>query len=157
MRMKMSVAVVTVVVSACLAMPAVSTAAPTLTLQKNCSQYPPLHGIDISLSGLPPNTSLLATLEFPDGGGIGPAGPFTADANGNFSLGPFGSEVPGTFTVTVDWASGTLTESLEVNCAVPATTAECKNGGWRNFPGFENQGDCVSFVATGGKNPPSGH
>ena len=20
------------------------------------------------------------------------------------------------------------------------------NGGWRNFPGFQNQGDCVSFV-----------
>jgi hypothetical protein len=26
----------------------------------------------------------------------------------------------------------------------------------RNFPGFKNQGDCVSFVATGGKNLPPG-
>jgi hypothetical protein len=33
---------------------------------------------------------------------------------------------------------------------------QCKNGGWRNFPGFKNQGDCVNFVATGGKNPPAG-
>jgi hypothetical protein len=39
-------------------------------------------------------------------------------------------------------------------CA-PTTKEECKNGGWRNFPGFKNQGDCVSFVATGGKNPPA--
>ena len=31
---------------------------------------------------------------------------------------------------------------------------QCKNGGWRNFPGFKNEGDCVSFVATGGKKQP---
>jgi hypothetical protein len=23
---------------------------------------------------------------------------------------------------------------------------DCKNGGWRNFSQFKNQGDCVSFV-----------
>jgi hypothetical protein len=38
----------------------------------------------------------------------------------------------------------------------PLTKEQCKNGGWRNVPQFKNQGDCVSFVATGGKNPPSG-
>jgi hypothetical protein len=37
----------------------------------------------------------------------------------------------------------------------PTTTQQCKNGRWRDFPGFENQGDCVSFVATRGKNPPA--
>jgi hypothetical protein len=36
----------------------------------------------------------------------------------------------------------------------PSSKDQCKNGGWKNFPGFKNQGDCVSFVATGGKNPP---
>jgi hypothetical protein len=36
----------------------------------------------------------------------------------------------------------------------PTSKDQCKNGGWRNFPGFKNQGDCVSFVATGGKSPP---
>lgn len=30
---------------------------------------------------------------------------------------------------------------------------QCKNGGWQST-GFKNQGDCVSFFATGGKNPP---
>ena len=40
---------------------------------------------------------------------------------------------------------------------VPTTQAakdQCKNGGWQNFtsPAFKNQGDCVSFFATGGKN-----
>ena len=38
----------------------------------------------------------------------------------------------------------------------PVTRDQCKNGGWRSYPGFRNQGDCVSFVATGGKNQPSG-
>jgi hypothetical protein len=32
----------------------------------------------------------------------------------------------------------------------PTSKAECKNGGWRNYPGFKNQGDCVSSVARPG-------
>jgi hypothetical protein len=38
--------------------------------------------------------------------------------------------------------------------ALPTSKDQCQNGGWRNFPGFKTQGDCVSFVAAGGKNPP---
>ena len=38
----------------------------------------------------------------------------------------------------------------------PTSKDQCKNGGWRTFGGFKNQGDCVSFVATGGTNPPAG-
>jgi hypothetical protein len=42
------------------------------------------------------------------------------------------------------------------------TKDQCKKGGWQNFqnpdgsPMFKNQGDCVSFFATGGKNKPNG-
>ena len=39
--------------------------------------------------------------------------------------------------------------------SLPTSKEQCKNGGWRNFPGFKNQGACVSFVATGGGNPPA--
>ena len=39
---------------------------------------------------------------------------------------------------------------------LPTTKAQCMNGGWQTFGVFRNQGDCVSFVATGGRNPPSG-
>jgi hypothetical protein len=40
---------------------------------------------------------------------------------------------------------------------LPTSKAQCRNGGWQNFgTTFKNQGDCVSFVASGGKNPPSG-
>ncbi len=47
---------------------------------------------------------------------------------------------------------------ITVHDAVPFPTSkeQCKNGGWRRFPGFKNQGDCVSFVAPGGKTPPAG-
>lgn len=38
----------------------------------------------------------------------------------------------------------------------PTNKDQCKNGGWRNYPQFKNEGDCVSFVATSGKSPPSG-
>jgi hypothetical protein len=47
--------------------------------------------------------------------------------------------------------------SVTVTDAQPSPTSkdQCMNGGWRNFPGFRNQGDCVSYVATRGKNPPA--
>jgi hypothetical protein len=38
---------------------------------------------------------------------------------------------------------------------LPTSKGQCTNGGWRTFPGFRDQGDCVSFVATKGKNPPA--
>jgi hypothetical protein len=30
--------------------------------------------------------------------------------------------------------------------ARPTSKDQCKNGGWRSFPGFKNQGECVAFV-----------
>jgi hypothetical protein len=39
---------------------------------------------------------------------------------------------------------------------LPTSKEECKDGGWRVFGVFKNQGDCVSFVATRGRNPPAG-
>lgn len=50
---------------------------------------------------------------------------------------------------------GTACDSTEV----PTSKDECKNGGWQSFDGdytFRNQGDCVSFVASGGKKAPKG-
>ena len=37
----------------------------------------------------------------------------------------------------------------------PTSKDQCKNGGWRNYgTTFKNEGQCVSFVATGGKKQP---
>jgi hypothetical protein len=45
---------------------------------------------------------------------------------------------------------------VDTSPALPTSKDQCKNGGWRTFGVFKNQGDCVSFVATKGKNPPDG-
>lgn len=55
-------------------------------------------------------------------------------------------------------------DNLMLNSATftfePTTKDACKEGGWKNFtfaPGpFKNQGDCVSYFATGGKNQAAG-
>jgi hypothetical protein len=39
---------------------------------------------------------------------------------------------------------------------LPTSKEQCKTGGWQAFGVFKNQGDCVSFVATGGRNQPAG-
>ena len=50
---------------------------------------------------------------------------------------------------------GTLEVTTSFLVGPPTTKDQFKNDGWRAFnnPVFENQGDCVSFVATGGRNP----
>jgi hypothetical protein len=49
-----------------------------------------------------------------------------------------------------------VTGDIVVHDAQPFPTSkdQCKNGGWRTYGVFKNQGDCVSFVASGGKSPP---
>ena len=40
---------------------------------------------------------------------------------------------------------------------LPTSKQQCEDGGWQSFGTvFKNQGDCISFVATGGKNPARG-
>jgi hypothetical protein len=39
---------------------------------------------------------------------------------------------------------------------LPTSITQCMNGGWASFPQFKNEGDCVSFVATGGRNQATG-
>ena len=67
-----------------------------------------------------------------------------------------------------DGEQTTLVDNVRINnqtftfdeAAEPSDKERCKNGGWRDFtsaPGpFKNQGDCVSFFASGGKNKGSG-
>ena len=52
------------------------------------------------------------------------------------------------------WA-GELDVITSLIVGPPTAKTQCRQGGWRAFnnPVFKNQGDCVSFVATGGRNP----
>jgi hypothetical protein len=55
---------------------------------------------------------------------------------------------------------GSTTQFLQNNSVVrrsgPTSKDQCKSGGWKTFEIFRNQGDCVSFVATGDNSPPGG-
>jgi hypothetical protein len=84
----------------------------------------------------------------------------------------FTSGVPGPFVgsdtaVVVIVAGATLTCNFAIgggtDCEnqIPQTKDDCKKGGWQHATDnqgrpFKNQGDCVSFVATNGKNPGAG-
>jgi hypothetical protein len=52
--------------------------------------------------------------------------------------------------------SGSLTVDVYRVNTYPTSATECKNNGWKAYGVFKNQGDCVSFVATGAKNTPAG-
>jgi hypothetical protein len=60
---------------------------------------------------------------------------------------PTGSLVVNSVSVTID---GTRAVP-----PLPSASAQCEHGGWVTFNAFKNEGDCVSFIATGGKNAPS--
>ncbi len=48
-----------------------------------------------------------------------------------------------------------LTREFYVNI-YPTDVTQCKKEGWKMFGIFKNQGDCVSYIATGGTNLPTG-
>jgi hypothetical protein len=122
---KLAVLTLALVAVAPLGAPAAATAQPTLTLTRDCSRFPPLNGVGVRLSGLPPNTLFQGSLARPTGPILGPI-EFSTDAGGNFAIGPFTSESAGTWTATIVWSGGTLMQSLFVNCAPPTTVEQCR-------------------------------
>jgi hypothetical protein len=93
------------------------------------------------------------------------------EATGFFSIFAIGTLVPYTATITTPTGSGqdsgtsvlnvggtagtgvvayneTFT-SLAVVPLKPQTKEDCKNGGYANYPGYSNQGQCIQYVNTG--------
>jgi hypothetical protein len=70
------------------------------------------------------------------------------------------STFPGTFPTGSSFFPRFTNETGDVVVTdtrpLPTSKDQCKKGGWQSYGVFRNQGDCVSFVATGGKNPPGG-
>jgi len=69
-------------------------------------------------------------------------------------LGESSCEVEASNDVFGDPCSGTYKRLYVVATCVPTDANQCKKGGWQAYGIFKNQGDCVSFVKTGGKNEP---
>jgi hypothetical protein len=52
-------------------------------------------------------------------------------------------------------ACSTTPGDAQNGCPLPTDKDQCKKDGWKNYgTSFKNQGDCVSYVATRGKNEP---
>jgi hypothetical protein len=100
-----------------------------------------------------------------DGGGAPGQDSFEAFTEFSFSSPPPPPQPPDCSSFPPNWgglvqrASGVNDlGNIVVTDAQPLPTSkdQCKNGGWKTYRTFRNQGDCVSFVATGGRNQPSG-
>jgi len=61
------------------------------------------------------------------------------------------------FKLDTGWTpNGTVAFKITASTAMPTSKDQCKKDGWKSYGStFKNQGDCVSFVATKGKNTPS--
>jgi hypothetical protein len=92
------------------------------------------------------------------GGGFGGGGLFGGGgggggyAGGGAGGGGGSSLVPAGGTQGIDSTGVPLVQvsyTLQPTPAQPTAKQQCKDGGWRAFPQFANQGRCVSFVQTG--------
>jgi hypothetical protein len=124
------------------------------------------YSLTMSGSGFDPNTNIVVFFFDNLDPGPAPAGQFElilTDATGAFSFdfagGPAQS-LPVVLEAT-DPAFNLLAGPVstgDVTCeappppppppppVVPTTVDQCKNDGWATFPGFSNQGQCVSYV-----------
>ena len=55
---------------------------------------------------------------------------------------------------SVGQEAGFLSDLQEPELALPTSKEQCAGSGFEQFGIFKNQGECVSFVATEGKNEP---
>lgn len=81
---------------------------------------------------------------------------FTGIAPGTYMLKFYAREGIGGGSIEFQ-APGPFSQTLDLTfSALPFSKDQCKDGGWQTFGVFKNQGDCVSYVATDGNNPPNG-
>jgi len=74
-------------------------------------------------------------------------------SHGTFVLAP-GSHAIAIRTIVNPFRSGGSWLRVDT-LPLPTSKDQCKKGGWRQYGDFKNQGDCVSFVATRGRNEPA--
>jgi len=60
-----------------------------------------------------------------------------------------------TISSKIGGAFGPALDNVSIDDGFVLSKEMCKEGGWENYGIFKNQGDCVSYVATQGKNLPA--
>ena len=164
---------------------AATTVASAATPPGTCTQYSYSGSWNVDQSGLPlvfqlTQTGTAITGNASYNGGSGPiSGTLVGNTFDVFVTWSASSVGEYTATVTPTSMSGTTHDTMVQNgpvvnwtatgtasctsaTATPTSKDQCKNGGWQNSNlvdasgnPFKNQGDCVSFVASGGKSDPS--
>jgi hypothetical protein len=102
---------------------------------------------------LPPPSVLSITFNVVDNAGTG-APDMAWSAPTDFTLPPLGP-CGGRARLVVPELVATGDIAVVDAPSLPRSKDQCKNGGWRQYGVFKNQGDCVSFVATRGHNQPT--
>ena len=80
----------------------------------------------------------------------------TVTASGSLGLLIYDGDSTGQIASWYGDNNGSLTVDVYKVNPMPTSADQCKKDGWKQYGVFKNQGDCVSYVATGGSNPPSG-
>jgi hypothetical protein len=121
-----------------------------------CTPFPGLPGANVTclvvqgnvalLSATRPDNSLTVTFRITDNGASGDV------VEGNFGLGCPDSAGFTFFNLGLTSGDYAVVDAP----SLPTTLGQCKKGGWASYGIFKNQGDCVSFVATDGRNGPAG-
>jgi len=124
------------------------------------------YNVAFYLSGNPAGPPTVKTLDLSATGGT--VGHYSFDTAGStlanmnwtavsYSFTATGTSTTLTFVSTTPGAYGPAIDNVVVTETVP-TKSDCKQGGWQTMIDgvgnhFKNQGDCVSYFATGGRNP----
>jgi len=124
--------------------------------------------VTFALSGNPAGSPAVKTLTVSATGGTTAAYSFDTAAAGNtladmkwtsqsYSYRATGASTTLTFMSTTSGCFGPALDNVVVTQTSAASAQTCKNGGWKTLVDtrdhhFKNQGDCVSFYASGGKN-----
>lgn len=134
-----------------LMLPAAATAAKAPTVEvvhKECHAEGTAVFAVLTVSGFAPNEAVEL-----DTHGSGTVTLSPTNSRGEVSLST-GGPSPQTLTFTGTVSGESVTFTLDCAAQLPTETEECKDAGFKEFTGFTNQGQCVSFVATDGKNEP---
>jgi hypothetical protein len=98
-------------------------------------------------------TSFDPPVVFSGGGGGGGGGGLFGGGGGGGAFGAGNGGGGGSNLVPLGGSQAVDTEGVPMVQVsyhlAPASKEQCKNGGWRHYPQFKNQGACVTFVETG--------
>jgi hypothetical protein len=98
------------------------------------------------------------SIELGSGQGVG-----TCAADGSWTVNVTGATYvlddtgeTGVVSVSASAVNGAGTVTWVFGPRLPTSADQCQKDGWKSYGAFKNQGDCVSYVATKGKNKPAG-